>query len=102
MRRIGLTLLAASCLAGCGLREPLRPPPGASLPVAPAASRARPDAQALLAQPPITRPTRIDEIVRRSELREDDRFDLPPPEVPAGAVPIPVENGDPQGGSPQR
>ena len=94
MRRIGLTLLAASALAGCGLREPLQPPPGASLPVAPVAARERPTAEVLLAQPPITRPTRVDEIVRRSELRDDDRFDLPPPEVPAGVVPIPVENGE--------
>jgi len=100
MRRIGLILLGAVGLAGCGLREPLQPPPGASLPVAPEAARERPTAEALLVPPPITRPTRVDEIVRRSELREDDRFDLPPPEVPAGVVPIPVENGgerdDPQ------
>ncbi|MGQ0659768.1 hypothetical protein [Sphingosinicella sp.] len=101
MKRIGLTLLTAAALAGCGLREPLQPPPGASLPVAPAASRTRPDAQALLAQPPITRPARVDEIVRRSELRDEDRFDLPPPEVPAGVVPIPIENSDPQGAGPE-
>jgi predicted small lipoprotein YifL len=101
MRRIGLIVLAASTLAGCGLREPLQPPPGASLPVAPAGVRTRPDAEALLIPPPITRPSRVDEIVRRSELREDDRFDLPPPEVPAGVVPIPVENGEPQGSGPE-
>ncbi len=101
MRRIALILVVSVGLAGCGLREPLRPPPGASLPVAPATARARPDAEALLVQPPIARPSRVDEIVRRSELREDDRFDLPPPEVPAGVVPIPVESDDPQGGGPQ-
>lgn len=102
MRRIGLILLAATGLAGCGLREPLQPPPGASLPVAPATARARPDAAGLLAQQPITRPARVDEIVRRSELRDEDRFDLPPPEVPAGAVPIPVDSGGPQGSGPER
>jgi hypothetical protein len=101
MKRVGLILLVSAALAGCGLREPLRPPAGESLSIAPAAARTRPDAEALLVQPPITRPTRVDEIVRRSELREDDRFDLPPPEVPAGVVPIPVESGDPQAGSPQ-
>jgi predicted small lipoprotein YifL len=94
MRRFGLILLLSGALAGCGLREPLQPPPGASLPVAPTASRTRPDAEALLAAPAVTRPTRVDEIVRRSELRDEDRFDLPPPEVPAGVVPIPVENGE--------
>jgi hypothetical protein len=56
----------------------------------------------LLSQHPITRPARVDEIVRRSELRDEDRFDLPPPEVPAGVVPIPVENGGPQGSGPER
>jgi len=90
---MGLTLLALLA-TGCGLREPLQPPPGASLPVAPVGARAAPTATELLASPAITRPTRVDEIIRRSELRDEDRFDLPPPDVPAGAVPIPVDNGN--------
>ena len=89
MKRAGLLMLVA-LTGGCGLREPLEPPPGATPPTA----------EQLLAAPAITRPQRVDELVRRSELREDDRFDLPPPEVPAGAVPIPMENdersGDPE------
>ena len=93
MRRIA-TILLAFAATGCGLREPLQPPPGASLPVAPVGARTTPDAEQLLAAPAITRPSRVDEIIRRSELRDEDRFDLPPPDVPAGAVPIPVENGD--------
>lgn len=99
MKRAGLLMLVA-LTGGCGLREPLEPPPGASLPVAPVAAATPPTAEQLLAAPAITRPQRVDELVRRSELREDDRFDLPPPEVPAGAVPIPMENdersGDPE------
>ena len=101
MRRFGLILLATTGLAGCGLREPLQPPPGASLPVAPVGARTQPTAEQLLAAPAITRPTRVDEIIRRSELRDEDRFDLPPPEVPAGVVPIPVDNNDPQGSGPE-
>ena len=93
MKRVAMALLALG-LGGCGLREPLQPAPGASLPVAPVGARTTPDADQLLAAPVITRPTRVDEIIRRSELRDEDRFDLPPPEVPAGVVPIPVENGD--------
>ena len=100
MRRLGLLVLLALA-GGCGLREPLEPPPGASLPVAPVAAAAPPTAEQLLAAPVITRPQRVDELIRRSELREDDRFDLPPPEVPAGVVPIPVEN-DERSGDPQR
>jgi len=75
-------------LTACGLREPLEPPPGQSLPVAPAAVREPPTAEQLLAQPTIARPARVDELLRRSEEREDDRFDLPPAEVPAGEVPV--------------
>ena len=97
MRRIATILLALG-LAGCGLREPLQPAPGATLPVAPVGARTTPNADQLLAAPVITRPSRVDELLRRSELREEDRFDLPPPEVPAGVVPIPVENGRPDSG----
>jgi hypothetical protein len=49
----------------------------------------------LLASPPIARPQRVDELLRRSEERADDRFDLPPPEVPAGETTIPPQE-DPQ------
>ena len=89
---IGLVALLA---AGCGLREPLQPPPGESLPVAPMAAREAPTPERLLTPPPIARPMRVDELLRRSEPREDDRFDMPPPDVPQGAnpVPIPAEQG---------
>ena len=36
----------------------------------------------LLAPPPVARPGRIDELLRRSEERESDRFDLPPGDIP--------------------
>lgn len=93
MKRIGLGLLALLA-AGCGLREPLRPPPGESLPIAPMAAPEPPGADRLLAQPTIARPVRVDELLRRSEPREDDRFALPPPDVPEGAIPVPA-NGTP-------
>ncbi len=86
--------LLALLAAGCGLREPLRPAPGESLPMAPLAARETPTPDQLLAQPTIARPVRVDELLRRSEPREDDRFDLPPPDVPAGAIPVPA-NGTP-------
>jgi hypothetical protein len=38
-----------------------------------------PTTEELLTAPPIARPDRVGERLRRSEAREDDRFDLPPP-----------------------
>jgi len=37
-----------------------------------------PTPEDLLEIPPIARPERVDEPLKRSEPREDDRFDLPP------------------------
>jgi len=65
-------LLLALTLSACGLREPLRPAAGQQMPPAPA----------MAAPPPIGRPGRVDELLRRSEEREDDRFDLPPGDIP--------------------
>lgn len=74
-----LALSAATLLlAGCGAREPLRPLPGDSMPVAPAMASRAPTTEELLTPPPIARPDRVGEPLRRSEEREDDRFDLPP------------------------
>jgi hypothetical protein len=66
-------------LSACGSREPLRPAPGQSTPVAPAMAARAPTTEELLTAPPIARPDRVGERLRRSEAREDDRFDLPPP-----------------------
>jgi predicted small lipoprotein YifL len=80
-------LLVGSALAGCGLREPLAPPPGGSTPPAPAMARRAPTTEEMLTPPPIARPVRVDELLRRSEEREDDRFDMPPPDVGPGELP---------------
>jgi predicted small lipoprotein YifL len=74
-------LLAAAfllALAACGGREPLRPAAGEQMPVAPAQSARAPTTDELLTPPPVARPERVDEVLRRSEERQDDRFDLPP------------------------
>lgn len=73
--------LAASLLAGCGIREPLRPAEGQSLPPAPALATRQLTSEQLLAVSPEMRPTRVDEPLTRSEQRPVDRFDLPPPDV---------------------
>ena len=69
-------------LAACGKAGELRPAAGQALPVKPAAARAVPRAGELLRLPAEARPDRIDEPLRRSEEREADPFDLPPPGEP--------------------
>ena len=97
MRRVTVALLGLAA-AGCGLREPLAPPPGEAMPIAPADAPAPLTTEQLLAQPTIARPERVDELVRRSQPREDDRFDLPPPDVPVGGIPVPANGDQPEDG----
>ena len=78
MMRLPLAALALVLAAGCGGREPLRPAPGETMPPAPALADEAPTTTELLTPPPIARPDRVDELLRRSEEREEDRFDLPP------------------------
>jgi len=76
------TLLAAGlllALAACGKRDALRPEQGHSLPPKPASAATAPTVDQLLSPPVETRPDRSDDVLRRSEERPDDRFDLPPP-----------------------
>ena len=77
---IARLILAAglAMLGGCGVRAPLQPEPGQALPVAPETAARQPTSEELLAPPPIARPARVDELLTRSEEREEDRFDLPP------------------------
>ncbi|MEO5773479.1 MAG: hypothetical protein ABIQ32_05105 [Sphingomicrobium sp.] len=90
-RLLALAMLAA--LAGCTQSAPLKPAPGQSLPVKPLMARTTPTPAELLAVPNIARPQRVDELMRKSEPRQSDRFDLPPPA--GGAAPT-VAGSDPQ------
>ena len=60
-------------------------------------ARTTPTAEQLLTPPTNADPERIDELVKRSEPRKPDRFDLPPPDggdaplLPAGTDPEPVD-----------
>ena len=79
-------------VTGCGLREPLEPPPGQPAPPVSAMASEPLTTEEMLTPPPIARPQRVDELLRRSEERRDDRFDLPP-----GDVPVPDgEDDDPE------
>ena len=68
----------ALALAGCGGGDELQPAPGASLPPAPLGAQATPTPTELMTPDAQARPARSDELLRRSEERRDDRFDLPP------------------------
>jgi hypothetical protein len=78
--RIGiLALTALVALSGCGSREALRLKPGATLPPKPAMAATTPTVDELLTPPADARPDRSDELLKKSEERPDDRFNLPPP-----------------------
>ena len=95
--RIGLTV-SMSLLAGCGSMSELKPPPGEPLPVKPLMAKSTPTPEQLLTAPVYARPDRVDELVKRSQPRRADPFDLPPPTgsagpgEPAGTDPEPVSN----------
>ncbi len=90
--RTAAVTLAFLLLAGCGRIGELEPPPGGSLPVKPKLARTTPTPEELLTPPPYAQPERVDEILRRSEPRRADRFDLPPPD--GGAAPAAETDGE--------
>jgi predicted small lipoprotein YifL len=73
-----IAIAAALLVAACGVRAPLEPAAGENLPVAPETATRAPTSEELLERPPIARPARVDELLTRSQEREEDRFDLPP------------------------
>jgi hypothetical protein len=104
-RRLIMALVGAALAAGCGLREPLRPADGASLPPAPALAKRILTPDELLAVPTEFRPLRVDEPLTRSERRPIDRFDLPPPDVGGATEGEPSEleeEPEPATGNPPR
>ena len=80
MRHASLAAVALLlALAGCGSRELLTPAPGKSMPPAAAGDPKPPTAESLMTADTQARPGRSDEVLRRSQKRQEDRFDLPPP-----------------------
>jgi hypothetical protein len=86
MKRSRLLAFAAlGLLAGCGRQVDLKPAPGQPLPVKPLMARTTPTPNELLEIPTWAKPDRVDELMKRSEPRKQDPFDLPPPT--GGAAP---------------
>src|SRR3954447_17299283 len=96
MKRSRLLLLAAALgLAGCGRVAELQPAPGHALPIKPMMARTTPTVEQLLTPPTYARPDRVDELVKRSQPRAADPFDLPPPsggEAPQQPAGVPPSN----------
>ena len=94
--RPAFALVLALAAASCGRVADLEPAKGEPLPVRPMMARTTPDADDLLTPPPYARAERIDELLKKSEPRSSDPFDLPPatggeaPPAPAGAIEAPV------------
>ncbi len=78
-KRLILAATALLALAGCGSREILKPAEGHVMPVKPATAAVQPDIATLMKPPVESRPQRTDDVLRKSEERPDDRFNLPPP-----------------------
>jgi hypothetical protein len=73
-----LALTGILALAACGKAAGLAPRPGEQLPIAPRGARATPTPTELLTPTPQQRPQRGDELLRSSQERRSDEFDLPP------------------------
>ncbi len=76
-----ILLLAAGTmiLAACGNRGALQPAKGEALPPPVYGEMKTPSGEELLVPSSQAKPERSDELLRRSEKRQDDEFDLPPP-----------------------
>ena len=91
-----IAVATAALLAGCGRQTDLRPAAGESLPPKPLMARATPTPNDLLTIPTYAKPNRVDELMKRSEPRPQDPFDLPPatggsaPSLPPGNETMPA------------
>lgn len=77
MKRV-LLLSVVLTLVGCGAARDLKPVTGKALPVAPYGATATPTPAQLLTPSTQARPNRSDELLRNSEERQGNEFDLPP------------------------
>lgn len=94
MRAKGILIIASiAALAGCGRQADLTPAPGHKMPVKPEMARVAPTVNQLLTPPTYARPDRVDELVKKSQPRPQDPFDLPPPT--GGAAPSQPAGTDP-------
>jgi hypothetical protein len=73
-----LMLSALLLLTACGANKGVVPKPGQALPVAPYGATATPSPAQLITPTTQQRPQRSDELLKSSQERRSDEFDLPP------------------------
>ena len=78
--RAFIAALGLLTLTACGKAAGLAPRPGEQLPIAPRGARVTPTPAELLTPTAQQRPQRGDELLRSSQERRSDEFDLPPPD----------------------
>jgi hypothetical protein len=78
IRNTMLLLCAGLALAACGRRADLAYPTGSTGPATPAGATVPPTPRQLTEPNAEARPERDDEVLRQSEEREPDPYDLPP------------------------
>lgn len=66
-------------LAACGGKEDLKPAAGQPAAIVPVGATRAPTTKELTTPDAQAKPARSDELLKRSEQREPDDFDLPPP-----------------------
>jgi hypothetical protein len=88
-KRLAIAVVLPLAIASCGRVADLQPQAGKSLPQKPALASRALTADELLERPTYADPRRVDELSKRGDIRQADRFDLPPPS--GEAVPPPAE-----------
>lgn len=78
MKKLVVGSLLVLALAGCGSKKDLFRPEGDRVPAMPATDRDALTSEEMITPSAQARPKRADEILRRSEKRKEDKFDLPP------------------------
>lgn len=79
-KRLVILGIAATVLLGaCGGKKDLKPVAGQPAAVIPVGATRAPTTEELTTPDAQARPARSDELLKRSEQRETDDFDLPPP-----------------------
>jgi len=78
-RLIMASIAATALLGACGSKEDLKPVAGQPAAAIPVGAKRAPTTEELTTPDAQAKPARSDELLKRSEQREPDDFDLPPP-----------------------